>query len=75
MQITAILEHHRCCFEIFDTHIGAQGMEDIYEIWHCLVSFLAQCGPFGIQVVITFGKVVLFLNNILEGFPCVRDCK
>ena len=36
---------------IFDTQLGAQGMEDICEIWHCLVSFLLQCGPFGIQVV------------------------
>jgi hypothetical protein len=43
-------------------------MEDIFEIWHCLVSFLPQCGPFGIQVVITFDGVVLFLNIITEGF-------
>jgi hypothetical protein len=44
-------------------------MEDICEIWHCLVSFLPQCGPFGIQVVITSDRVVLFLNSIPEGFP------
>jgi hypothetical protein len=74
MQRTAILEH-QMLLQIFDTQLGAQGMEDICEIWHCLVSFLPQCGPFGIQVVITSDMVVLFLNNIPEGFPGGRDCK
>jgi hypothetical protein len=60
---------------IFDTHLGAQGMEDICELLHCLVSFLAQCGPFGIQVVITSDRVVLFLNSIPEGFLGGHDYK
>jgi hypothetical protein len=51
---------------IFDTQLGAQGMEDIGELWHCLVSFLLQCGPSCIQVVITSNRVVLFLNIIPE---------
>jgi hypothetical protein len=54
--------------QIFDTQLVAQGMEDICELWHCLVSFLSQCGPFGIQVIITSERVVFFLNSILEGF-------
>jgi hypothetical protein len=72
MQSTAILEH-QMSLRIFDTQLGAQGMEDIFEIWHYLVSFLPQCGPFGIQVIVTSNGVVLFLNNIPEGFLCGRD--
>ena len=60
---------------VFDTQLGAQGMEDIREIGHCLVSFLPQCGPFGIQVIITSDRVVLFLNSIPEGFLGGRDYK
>jgi hypothetical protein len=70
MEITTILEHH-ISLQIFDTQLGAQGMEDICEIWHYLVSFLPQCGPFGIQVIITSDRVVLFLNIIPEGFQVV----
>jgi hypothetical protein len=74
MQSTVILEH-QISIQIFDTHLGAQGMEDICELWHFLVSFFPQCGPFGIQVVITSDKVVLFLNSIPEGFPGGHDYK
>jgi hypothetical protein len=74
MQSTAILEHPMS-LRIFNTQVGAQGMEDICEIWHCLVSLLPQCGPFDIQVVITSNRVVLFLNIIPEGFPGGHDCK
>ena len=72
MHTVMVLEHHMS-LKIFDTQLSAQGMEDICEIWHCLVSFLPQCRPFGIQVVITSNKVVLFLNSILEGFPSGGD--
>jgi hypothetical protein len=48
-------------------------MEDIFELWHCLVSFFPQCGPFGIQVVITSNRVVLFLNNILKDSHVVMN--
>ena len=74
MQSTVILEH-QMSLRIFDTHLGAQGMEDICEIWHYLVSFLPQCGPFGIKVVITSDWIVLFLNKIPEGFLGGRKCK
>jgi hypothetical protein len=40
MQNIVVLEHHMS-LKIFDTHLGAQGMEDIGELWHCLVSFLS----------------------------------
>ena len=53
---------------IFDTHLGAQGREDICELEHCLVSFLSQRGPFCVQVVITYNMVVLFLNSILNKY-------
>jgi hypothetical protein len=57
---------------IFDTQLGAQGMEDICELWHFLVYLLPQCGPFCIQVVITSDRVVLFLDRVPEGLP--GDC-
>jgi hypothetical protein len=60
---------------IFDTQIGAQGMEDICELWNYLVTFLPQCGPFCIQIVINSDRVVLFLDSITKGFPGDRDCK
>jgi hypothetical protein len=74
MQTVVILEH-QILLRIFDTQLGVQGMEDICELRHCLVSFLPQCGPFCIQVVITSNMVVLFLNNIPEGLLGDRDCK
>jgi hypothetical protein len=61
--------------KIFDTQIGTQGMKDICELENCLFSFLQQCGPFCIQVVITSDRVVLFLNDICEGFPGDYNCK
>jgi hypothetical protein len=45
MQATVILEHHMS-LKIFDTQPGVQGMEDICELRHYLVSFLSQRGPF-----------------------------
>jgi hypothetical protein len=68
MQIAVILEH-QMSLRIFNIQFGAQGMEDICELRHCLVFFLPQCGPFCIQVVITSDNVVFFINSILEGLP------
>jgi hypothetical protein len=48
---------HRMSFRVFDTQFGAQGMENIGEIWYCLV-------------LVTSNKVVLFFNGIPEGIPC-----
>jgi len=39
MQTTMILENHMY-LKIFVTQLGAQGMEDIFKLWHGLVSFL-----------------------------------
>jgi len=44
MQAPIVLEHY-ISLRVFDTHIGAQGMEDIGELWHYMVPFLSQCGP------------------------------
>jgi hypothetical protein len=60
---------------IFDTQLGAQGMEYICELGHCLVFFMLQCGPFCVQVVITSNGVVFFLNSIPEGLLGNHDCK
>jgi hypothetical protein len=63
MHIVAILEHQKS-LKIFDTQLGAQGMEDICELGHYLVSFMSQCDPFCVQVVINFDRVVLCLSRI-----------
>ena len=44
-------------------------MENIGEIWYCLVHFLAQGGPSGVLVLVASNKVVLLFNGILEGIP------
>jgi hypothetical protein len=74
MKTIAILEH-QMSLRIFDTQLGVQGMEDICELRHCLVSFLPQCGPFCIQFVTNSNRVVLFLNSIPEGLLGDHDCK
>jgi hypothetical protein len=53
-------------FQVFDARLGAQSMEDICELWYCLVPFLSKCGPFRILVIVFSNKVVLFLNSIPE---------
>jgi hypothetical protein len=45
-------------------------MENIVEIWYCLVPFLTWGGPSGVLVLVASKKVVLFFNDILEGIPC-----
>jgi hypothetical protein len=69
-----ILEHDISLI-IFDTYLGAQGMEDICELWHCLVPFMSWCGPYCIQVIITTNKEVLLLNSIIEGLLGECDYK
>jgi hypothetical protein len=66
---------HQMSFKVFDTQFGAQGMENIGEIWYCLVPFLMQCGPSCLLVLVASNKVVLFFNGILEGIPSGGDKK
>jgi hypothetical protein len=68
MQTVAVLEH-QVSFRVFDTQLGVQGMEDICELQHCLVSFLSQRSPFCILFILASNRVILFLNNILERNP------
>jgi hypothetical protein len=74
MKKTAVFEHHMS-FKFFDTQFGVQGMENIGEIWDCLVPFLTQGGPSCVLVLIDSNKVVLLFNFILEGIPCGGDHK
>jgi hypothetical protein len=45
-------------------------MENIGEIWYCLVPFLTQGGPSGVSVLVASNTVVLFFNGILKVIPC-----
>jgi hypothetical protein len=47
---------------VFDTKLGAQGMEDICELQHCLSPLVFQCGPSHVLVVIVANKLILFLD-------------
>jgi hypothetical protein len=49
---------------VFYNHLGAQGMESICELQHCLVILLMWCGPYHVSVFIVINKVVLFLDHI-----------
>jgi hypothetical protein len=56
---------------VFDTQIGAQGMEGIGELWNCVAPLLPQCGPSHVLVLIVANRVILFLycihKKILSG--------
>jgi hypothetical protein len=62
-------------FKILHMHLGAQGMEEICEIWYFLVSFPLKCGPSRIVVIIASKMVLLFLNSIPEIIPNGGDHK
>jgi hypothetical protein len=49
---------------VFDTYLGAQGMEGIGELWHYLAPLLPQCGPSHVLVIIVANRVILFLDRI-----------
>jgi hypothetical protein len=58
---------------VFDTHLGAQGMESVCEIRHCLALLLLQCGPSHVLVFIVINRVVLFLDRIHKKMPSGLD--
>jgi hypothetical protein len=67
---TVIVFEHQMSLRVFDTQFGAQGMENIGEIWYCLVPFLMQGGPSGVLVLVGSNMVVFFFNGIPKGIPC-----
>jgi hypothetical protein len=74
MQTVMVFEH-QMSFRVFDTQFGVHGMENIGEIWYCLVPFLMQGGPYCVLVLVASNMVVLFFNGIPEGIPCGGDHK
>jgi hypothetical protein len=50
-------------------------MENIGEIWYCLVPFLTQGGPSSLLFLVDSNNVVLLFNGIPEGIPCGGDHK
>jgi hypothetical protein len=54
---------------VFDTQLGAQGMEGIGELWNCLAPLLLQCGPSHVLVLIVANRVILFLYHIHKKIP------
>jgi hypothetical protein len=56
-------------FGVFDTYLGAQGMEVIGELWNFLAPLLSQCGPSHVLVLIVANRVILFLYRIHKKIP------
>jgi hypothetical protein len=54
---------------VFNTQLGAQGMESTCELRHCLAILLPQCGPSHVLVFIVINRVVLFLDRIQKKIP------
>jgi hypothetical protein len=49
---------------VFDTQLGAQGMEGVGKLRHCLSPLLTKHGPSHLLVVIVTNKLILFLEHI-----------
>ena len=56
-------------FKVFDTEIGAQGMEGISELRNYLTPLLPQCGPSHVLVLIVANRVILFFYRIHKKIP------
>ena len=54
---------------VFDTQLGAQGMEGIGELQNHLAPLLSQCGPSHVPVLIVANRVILFLYRIHKQIP------
>jgi hypothetical protein len=54
---------------VFDTHLGAQGMEGIGELQNCLALLLPQFGASYVLVLIVSNRVILFLYRIHKKIP------
>ena len=59
--------------EVFNTQLGAQGMESTYELQHCLALLLPHSGPSHVLVFIVINRVVLFLDHIHKKIPIGLD--
>jgi hypothetical protein len=60
-------------FRVFDTHLGAQGMEGIGELWNCFSPLMPQCVPSHVLVLIFSNRVILFLYRIHKKLPSGLD--
>jgi hypothetical protein len=58
---------------VFDTQLGAQGMEGIGELQNCLAPLLPQCGPSHVLVLIVANRVILFFYRIHKKIPSGID--
>jgi hypothetical protein len=74
MQTVMVFEH-QMFLRVFDTQFGEQGMENIGEIWYCLVPFLMQGGPSGVVVLVASNMVVMLFNGIPKRIPCRGNLK
>ena len=54
---------------VFDTQLGAKGMEDICELQHYLVPLLMQRGSSHVLVIKFSHRVILLLDDIHKKIP------
>ena len=56
-------------FGVFDTQLGAQGMEGVGDLRNCLAPLLPQRGPSHVLVFIVSNRVILLIDDIYKIFP------
>jgi hypothetical protein len=54
---------------VFDTQLGAQGMEVICELQQCLVPLFPWCGTSHVLVIIVTNRVILLTDYIHKKIP------
>ena len=74
MQKVVVFEH-KISLRVFDTQFGEHDMENIGEIWYCLITFLTHHGPSSVLVLVSSNMIVLFFNNIPKVIPSGGYCK
>jgi hypothetical protein len=55
--------------KVFDAQLGAQGMESICELQHCLALLLSQSVPSHVPIFIFINRIVLFFDDIHKKIP------
>jgi len=62
--LSSMVFQNQMLLEVFDTHLGAQGMKIIFELWHYLSLLFLRCGPSHLLVFLVINRVVFFLDHI-----------
>ena len=65
-----VVFYNQMSLGVFDTQLGAQGMEGLFELQHSL-ALLMRRGPSNVLVIIVSNRVILLLEHIHTKLPSV----